>query len=373
MTAHPSFPTSEGGAFLRDVKARAEQYFAAAGRSAKGDGRMLVKTICMLALTFVPYLLILSGRFPVPVMALLALMSGFGMAGIGFAVAHDALHGGYATRPWVNRMLGYTMDLIGASSYLWKITHNIIHHTYTNIHGTDEDLAVSPLLRLSPHAPRKGYHRYQHFYALPLYAMTTLFWVFLKDYQQLLRKDLGPYVNRSHRPRDVIGLLAGKTLYYGWALVLPLAILPLPWWQVLIGFLLAHVAAGFTLGIVFQLAHVVEKTAHPEPDAAGAMGQHWAVHEMETTANFAPSNRLLGWYVGGLNYQVEHHLFPRVCSIHYPALSRIVEATADRHGLPYHSYRTFTGAIASHLRTLRRFGASDQVVELATPLRTAGA
>ena len=370
MTAHPSFPTADAGNFLHDVKREAAAYFAAHGASARGDARMVIKTMLMFTLVLLPYGLLLTTRLPGPVMVGLAIVIGFGLAGIGFAVAHDALHGGYSTRPAVNRALGYSMDLIGASSYLWKITHNIIHHTYTNIEGTDEDLAVSPLLRLSPHAEHRWYHRYQHLYALVLYAATTLFWVFVKDYQQLLRRDLGPYVNRRHRARDVLGMMTGKALYYTWALVIPLALFPLPWWQVLLGFMIAHLTAGLTLGVVFQLAHVVEKTAHPEPTADGAMTLSWAAHEMHTTANFAPGNRLLGWYVGGLNYQVEHHLFPRVCSIHYPALSRIVQEVAVRHGLPYHSYPTFRSALASHLRTLRQFGSAPHVPGWSLPAAT---
>ncbi|HEX9892291.1 MAG TPA: acyl-CoA desaturase [Gemmatimonadales bacterium] len=353
----PTFPVRDGARFLREVRVEVDGYFRERGLSTKANATMVAKTVTMLALTFVPYGLILSGQFTPAAMLVFALLVGLGMAGIGFSVAHDALHGAYSDKPLVNRALGFTMDLIGGSGYLWKITHNIIHHTYTNIHGTDEDLAVSPLLRLSPHAERRWYHRYQHLYALVLYAMTTLFWVFVKDYKYLLKRDLGPYADRRHAPGDVAELVAGKVVYYGWSVVIPLLVIDLPWWQILLGMLAAHLVAGFALGIVFQLAHVIEETAHPEPDQAGAMPDNWGVHEMETTANFGPESRLLRWYVGGLNYQVEHHLFPRICSIHYPAISPIVRRLAAEHGLPYHSHSTFIGAVRSHLRTLQRLGA----------------
>jgi linoleoyl-CoA desaturase len=317
---------------------------------------MVVKTVVLLAAVAVPYLLIVTNAVAPPIMLALAVVIGLGIAGIGFAVAHDALHGSYTNSPRLNSLIGSSMDLIGGSSYLWRITHNVIHHTYTNIHGTDEDLAVSPLLRLSPHAPRQWYHRWQHWYALGLYAMTTIFWVFVKDWKYLFARDLGPYKNRKHPAKDVAGLLAGKVVYYGWSVVLPFVLIDLPWWQIALGLLLVHLVAGLTLGIVFQLAHVVEQTAHPEPDGAGAMPQSWVVHEMATTANFAPRNRLLNWYVGGLNFQVEHHLFPKVCSVHYPRLAPIVQRIATEHGLPYHSHDTFRGAVGSHLRTLRAFG-----------------
>ena len=352
----PTFPARDGASFLREVRAEVEAYFTERGLSTKADRKMVFKTITILALTFVPYGLILSGWFSGPVMLLLAMVTGLGVAGIGFAVAHDALHGAYSENPRVNRLLGCTMDLIGGSGYLWKITHNIIHHTYTNIHGTDEDLAVSPLLRLSPHADRHWFQRYQHIYALGLYSLTTLFWVFVKDFKYLLKRDLGPYADRRHSGKDVASLFAGKVVYYSWSVVIPFLVIDRPWWQIGLGILAAHLVAGFALGIVFQLAHVIEETAHPEPDSAGAMPDSWGVHEMETTANFGPHSRLLRWYVGGLNYQIEHHLFPRVCSIHYPAISAIVRRLAAEHGLPYHSHETFVGAVRSHLRTLRRLG-----------------
>jgi linoleoyl-CoA desaturase len=352
----PTFPVRDGARFLQEVRAQVDAYFTERGLSTKANGAMVLKTVAILAMTFVPYGLILSGWFSGPVMLLLAAVTGLGVAGIGFSIAHDALHGAYSASPRTNRLLGLSMDVIGGSGYLWKITHNIIHHTYTNIHGTDEDLAVSPLLRLSPHAERRWYHRYQHLYALVLYSLTTLFWVFVKDFKYLLQRDLGPYANRRHAPGDVLGLILGKAVYYSWSVVIPLAVIDRPWWQIVLGILVAHLVAGFALGIVFQLAHVIEETAHPEPDSEGAMPDSWGVHEMETTANFGPRSRVLRWYVGGLNYQVEHHLFPRVCSIHYPAISSIVQRLAAEHGLPYHSHATFLSAVKSHLRTLRRLG-----------------
>lgn len=353
----PAFPVRDGNAFLREVRERVASYFSERGLSQKATPAMMLKTVLMLGVVFVPYALIMSQAFSPGVMLGLAVVVGFGMAGVGFAVAHDALHGAYSDNPKVNNLIGYSMDVIGGSSYMWRITHNVIHHTYTNIHGTDEDLAVSPLLRLSPHADRKWFHRFQHWYAVVLYSMTTLFWVFVKDFKYLMAKDLGPYADKKHAPRDLAGVAVGKIFYYSWSLVLPFLVLDLPWWQIVTGLLVVHAVAGITLGIIFQLAHVVEETAHPQPDEAGDMPQSWVVHELATTSNFAPRNRFLTWYVGGLNFQVEHHLFPKVCSAHYPAISTIVRDLAAEHGLPYNSQPTFRSAVGSHLRTLRAYGA----------------
>jgi linoleoyl-CoA desaturase len=351
-----TFSTRDVTGFVHAVRARVPAYFAERGLSDKGGVRMAVKSAALLALTFVPYALILSGGYPPAAMLGLAALMGVGLAGIGFAVAHDALHGAYSHSPRVNAVVGLGFDLIGANSYMWTITHNVIHHTYTNIEGVDEDLSVSPLLRLSPSAPLRPWHRFQHLYGWLAYGLATLFWVFAKDYKYFLQQDLGPYRNIRHPKREWAVLFVGKLVHYGWSLAIPLWVLPLPWWQVLLGALVMHLTAGIILGVVFQLAHVVEGLDYPAPDASGTMEHAWLVHEMATTANFAPGAAVLSWYVGGLNYQIEHHLFPKVCSLHYPEISGIVKRTAEEYGFTYHEQPSLASAIASHYRMLKRLG-----------------
>lgn len=350
------FAKRESTLFVEEVRARVAAHFAAAGRSQKADSGMVLKTVILLTVTFGSYGLILSGWFTLWQMLGLAVLLGVGMAGIGFSVAHDALHGAYSANPLVNRLLGYTFDLVGANGYMWKITHNVIHHTYTNIEGIDEDLAASPILRLSPGAPLRWFHRYQHLYAFAAYSLATLNWVFVKDYQQFLKKDLGPYKDKRHPRAEVVHLLWTKAACYAYTIVIPLLVLDVTWWQFAIGFLAMHLTAGLILGVIFQLAHVVEGTTYPAPDAQGAMEHAWIIHEMETTADFAQSNKWLSWYIGGLNFQIEHHLFPQVCSIHYPALSRLVREAAEKHGVPYNCQPTLRASIRSHYTMLKQLG-----------------
>lgn len=342
--------------FAEEVKREVGQYFATRQISDKANAAMVAKTVILLGGTLACYLTILLGGLgPWPMLGL-AVVMGVGVAGVGFAVSHDALHGAYSANPTVNKWLGLTFDLFGANGYMWKITHNVIHHTYTNIHGVDEDLSVSPLLRLSPEAPLKPIHRWQHWYAFAAYSTSTLFWVFVKDYKYFLQKDLGPYEDKKHPRAEWANLIVMKLVYYGWAIILPLLVLDIPLWQFAIGFLAMNLTAGTILGVVFQLAHVVEGTDHPLPNEVGEMEAAWMVHEMETTSNFGRGNPVLNWYVGGLNFQVEHHLFPRVCSVHYPAISPIVERVARKYGVAYNDQPTFRAAVRSHHRMLRSFG-----------------
>lgn len=351
-----TFAPSSHARFAAEVKERVADYFESRKISPKANARMVVKAVVMLAIAFGSYGLILSNAFSPWAMFGLSVLMGVGVAGIGFNIAHDALHGAYSSRDWVNKCLGFSFELVGANGYMWKITHNVIHHTYPNIHGLDEDLEVSPMLRLSPESAHRPIHRFQHWYAPLAYSFTTLFWVFIKDYRYFLKRDLGPFQGRRHPKSEVATLILAKAIYYTYTIVIPLLLLDVAWWQFLIGFLAMHLTAGLILGIVFQLAHVVEETEHPLPDDAGIMDSAWMVHQMETTSDFANSNLIVSWYVGGLNHQVEHHLFPKVCSIHYPALHRIVREVARKHGVPYHRHETLREAVVSHFRTLKRLG-----------------
>lgn len=353
------FAKPDGEAFITDVRSRVAAYFTDNGISDKANGAMMFKTAILLSLPFVCYFLIMSNRFSPWEMLGLAILMGVGMAGIGFSVAHDALHGAYSKNPLVNQILGYGFDIVGANGYMWKITHNVIHHTYTNIHGIDEDLTVSPLLRLSPGSEIRWFHKYQHLYGFLAYSFATINWVFAKDYQQFLKKDIGPYTNKVHPRKEIAILFVSKIFCYFYTIVLPLLILDITWWQFLIGFLAMHITAGTILGVIFQLAHVVEGPEYPTPDLDGKMEQSWIIHEMCTTANFAKKNLPLSWYIGGLNYQIEHHLFPQVCSIHYPAISSIVQETAEEHGVPYHYNPSLWAAIKSHYRMLKQLSRPD--------------
>jgi linoleoyl-CoA desaturase len=347
------FPNKSASAFRQALKKRVDAYFKERGLSKHANGSMILKTILIFGLTFGAYGLIMTNWFTPWQMLGLAVLMGIGVAGCGFCISHDALHGAYSSNKRLNGLLGLSFDLLGASGYLWKITHNVIHHTYTNIQGIDEDLEVSPLLRLSPASEHRSIHKYQHLYGFAAYSFSTLFWVFAKDYKYLLKRDLGPYQNIKHPTSEIVKLIGMKIVYYIYMIIIPLLVLNVAWWQFGIGFLVMHLTAGTILGVVFQLAHVVEGPEHFTLQGQDSMEDAWVVHEMKTTSNFARDNRLVNWYVGGLNFQIEHHLFPNICSIHYPAISPIVEEVATEHGIPYHRHNTLGEAIGSHYNMLK--------------------
>jgi linoleoyl-CoA desaturase len=361
------FPASNRE-FFSTLNQRVNQYFQGNNLSRHANANMVVKTMFMFTLYLVPYFLVITGSVtqPWPLLAMCVLM-GLGTAGIGLSVMHDANHGAYSSRPWVNSLLGYSLNLVGGFSFNWKVQHNVLHHTYTNIEGVDEDITPRGVLRFSPYSPWKPYHRFQWFYAWFLYGLLTFVWVVAKDFTRLFRygKDGMVEKQKSTVAREWLRLIFSKVLYVGYFIVLPTLLLPLSIWQVLLGFLIVHYISGFILAIIFQPAHVIDGTSYPMPDESGEMENNWAIHQLHTTTNFAHRNRILSWYVGGLNYQVEHHLFPTICHIHYRNIAPIVKQTAEEFGLPYKSAPTFRSALVGHVRLLKKLGEKDFVPQVA--------
>ena len=352
--------------FIQTLRKRVMTHLKENGKTIYGNKRMYVKTGFMLALYFTPYFILLFGGIEnnLVMLGLWALM-GMGMAGIGLSVMHDANHGAYSRNKRVNYILGNTLAALGGSSNNWKIQHNILHHTYTNVSGMDEDIDPGPSLRFSPHKKRMKAHKYQHLYAWFLYGLMTLVWSTTKDFKQVSRyraKGLLNTKERSYRAYlwDVILI---KIVYYAYVLVLPLILIPAPWYFIILGYLIMHFIAGFLLAVIFQSAHVMPSSEFPEPDSDGNLENSWAVHQLFTTTNFAPKSKVFSWFIGGLNYQVEHHIFPNICHIHYKDISPIVEKTALEYGLPYNSVPNFVQAIGDHFSMLRKLGRMEFVPE----------
>lgn len=345
--------------FFTTLNQRVNEYFKTNNISRYANNEMKIKTVAMFAIYFIPYGLMISGVVSnIWAMAGLCVVMGLGLAGIGLAVMHDANHGGYSNKKWVNNLLGFSLNLVGGNALNWKIQHNVLHHTFTNIHEVDEDISPRGVLRMTPHGPWKGMHKFQYIYAWPLYGLLTLVWVVVKDFVRIIRyhKDGMLKKQKVNVVTEWIILLASKAVYVFYIGVLPVLLLPIEWWHAVLAFVIMHYVGGFILAIIFQPAHVIDGTEYPLPDDDGKMENNWAIHQLLTTTNFANNNRLLNWYVGGLNFQVEHHLFPNICHVHYRNISPIVKYTAEEFGIPYKAEPTFIGALASHAKLLKELG-----------------
>ena len=346
---------SKPDSFMTALRGRIDEYFVLTKQSKRDHPRMYVKTIVILSWLMVSYVALVFWVTTWPVAVLATISLGIAMAAVGFNIQHDGGHGAYSKYHWVNRLMALTLDMLGGSSFIWKRTHNVIHHSYTNVTGLDGDIDLGFMGRLSPHQPCYAFHRFQHLYLWLLYGFITFKWQFRDDFQALLIGRVGNSTIPRPQGWELATFLLGKVVFLTLAFGIPLCFHA--WYYVAIGFVGASFVQGLLLSIVFQLAHSVEPADFPLPDAdTHRMENSWAMHQVETTVDFARNSWLATWFTGGLNFQIEHHLFPHICHIHYPAMSKIVEATAAEFGVRYHAHSSAFSAIQSHFRWLKAMG-----------------
>jgi linoleoyl-CoA desaturase len=361
------FPKSNPNDFISVLRSRVTEYFETRKISRYANYSMIIKTIAILACYQIPYFfLVTSNSTNVWSVLGLWLIMGVASAGIGLSIMHDANHGSYFKNQTFNMYLGYLLNFIGGSAVNWKLQHNYLHHGYTNVEGMDEDIDPGIVMRLSPHKKRLWIHRWQHIYGWFLYGLMTLSWVTAKDYAQLKRyKESGLLAKQNRSYRWLLNeLIISKAFFYGYLLVIPLIFCQVAWWQTILFFTFMHFVQGFILTIVFQPAHVMPATNFPLPDESGNLENNWAIHQLLTTSDFSPKSRIFSWYVGGLNYQIEHHLFPNICHVHYKNISLLVKQTAKEYGIPYNVQRNFVLALLNHARMLKKLGRYDAVAAI---------
>ena len=344
-----------GDEFHKTLKRKVERYFGITGRKPRDCPQMYVKTGIVLSWAVGSYLVLLLVVSQWWIAVPLAVSLGLSIAAIGFNIQHDGGHRAYSNHKWVNRVMAASMDMIGGSSYLWDHKHNTIHHTFPNVDGQDDDISFGPLARVSPSQRRLKFHRVQHWYVWLLYGLLAIKWQLVDDFWNVTAGRIGPH--RVARPRgwDLVQFIGGKLFFFSVAFALPMMLHSV--WIALLFYFIVSWVNGVTLAVVFTLAHVVEEAEFPLPDpTTHRLHSPWAVHQVQTTVDFARRNRILSWFLGGLNFQIEHHLFPRVCHVHYPRISELVKRTCKQFGLQYSEHRSFFAGVASHFRWLRRMG-----------------
>lgn len=353
--------------FFKELKSEVDSYFTEKKIKKTGDWRLHTKTLILIPASIILYCLLLFAHYPWWLGIVMSALFGFVLSCIGFNIMHDACHGSYSTKKWVNSILGLTLNALGSNEFFWKQKHNIVHHTYTNVDNVDDDIAKSPLIRMCSTQRWFQAHRIQHLYTPFLYFLSSIFWVLIKDYENYFSGKVagGPMPKMNAKEHFIFWF--SKVMYVVFYILIPILLLgPLPW---LIGFLVMHFTLGFSLSIVFQLAHVVEETefvyAQKETDDVTYIENEWAIHQIKTTSNFSRNSKFISWFVGGLNYQVEHHLFPRISHIHYPAISKIVEEKCAQFNIRYNSIPTFNKAVNSHFRFLKELGRKPAALAVA--------
>ena len=357
------FNTKDSRDFMRTLNKRVNNYFKENNIKKTGNWKIHLKAIVMFSLLLAPYFLILTLDIHELWKLGFTIIMGIGMAGVGMNVMHDGNHGTYSSKSWVNKFMGSSIYILAGNVYNWQVQHNVLHHTYTNIQGHDEDLDAGRILRFSKHTKWRKFHKFQHYYSIFLYGLLTFNWALTTDFIQTKR-----YLSRKlsygkvPKPSKQWTILAiTKLIYFGIWIVLPILLTDLAWWKIVLGFFVMHYTAGLILSVVFQLAHVVGENEMPKPNIEGKMENSWMVHQLFTTANFSTKNKIVNWFTGGLNFQVEHHIFPNISHVHYPKIAKIVKQTAQEFSLPYNEYETTRKAILAHFNYLKSMGQKPEM------------
>lgn len=350
----PKFLNVKGSTFHQELKRRVSNYFNETKKDATGNFGLYFKAILFWTLYVALYVHVVFFTPSAWVAILECLAMGGLTAAIGFNVMHDGGHGSFSNSKFWNKIAAFSVNALGASGIMWNNKHNIIHHTYTNLDGVDDDIEIKPMLRMCPTQKKYFIHRFQHIYVWFLYTLLLLVWVFQSDYRKYFSKKVGTVPIKKMSSFEHVAFWIAKAGYAFGMIAVPIWFVGfLPW---LIGFLCLAMFAGFVLSVVFQLAHTVEHTEFPVPDDANKIENEWAIHQIQTTANFATRNKLISWLVGGLNFQIEHHLFPKISHIHYPAISKIIKQTCEEYGVRYIEFRRMRHAIVSHAVHLKKMG-----------------
>ncbi|MBL0744793.1 fatty acid desaturase family protein [Chryseolinea lacunae] len=349
---------TDGSFFFRTLKQKVDRYFTESRLHPAGNRKLYFKSILQIVSASALYTVLVFFTPMAPVSIFLCLLLGLNLAVIGFNVMHEGGHQSFSRIPWMNNASAYFLNILGGITYYWKIKHNVNHHTYTNIEGMDSDIDVKPFMRLHADQPRHGYHRFQHVYFVVLYGVSYLAWIFYEDFQKYFSGKISTNSERKKLALKERGIFwFTKIMYVVAYVVVPIVMVGWLWW--LIGFFIITFVCGLAISLVFQLAHVVEGTSfHSALHQDDAKKQEWAIHQITSTANFATSSKSLYWLLGGLNFQIEHHLFPRVSHIHYPAISRLVKEACRESNVLYNEYSSMYKAVVSHLIHLRKLGSA---------------
>ncbi len=359
----PRVSFDNGGEFIRATRQEVEEYLRPRWTRLRGHLQLYVKTVVAFGLTLASWLLLMlaSPGIVLGLLGLAGLVAGTTLT--AFCVQHDANHGAYFRTRRSNHLMGWTADaMLGFSSYAWRVKHNVAHHTYTNVDGYDDDITQVPIARLLPSQQPRPWYRLQQYYIWPLYSLMGLRWQTVGDISAFVRGSIGRSTLRAPRRWDLIGLVAGKAIFVCWAFVLPMLVYP--WWVVLVAYAGFTMVTSLIMAVTFQLAHCVEEADFASAEELSAEKRVWAVHEVETTVDFCPRNPVLTWVLGGLNFQIEHHLFPRVPHTHYARIAEIVRRNAAAYGVRYTAQPSLGFALRSHFRHLRTMGRMGLPVEI---------
>ncbi|MFI5220837.1 MAG: fatty acid desaturase family protein [Bacteroidia bacterium] len=341
--------------FFDSVKEKVERYFRENNIRQTGNFKLFSKSLILFPIAIFFYVALVFFSPGIILSVFFCILFGFTLSIIGFNVMHDGAHGCYSRLKWLNNLSSHSLSVMGGSTFMWKIKHNIMHHSFTNIDGVDDDLNNRPFFRITQNDPKYKVHKYQYIYWVVLYMLSYPSWVFVQDFIKYFSHKISDTKIRKMSFTEHLKFWGTKLSYFSVFIVIPMFTAGVI--NTIVGYLILAFSCGFAISLVFQLAHIVGQAEFPNPESdTNKIEEEWAVHQVKTTVNFATKNKFISWIVGGLNFQVEHHLFPKVSHVHYPQLSKIVKETCLQFDIKYNEYPTMLSAIRAHVLHLKLMG-----------------
>lgn len=270
-----------------------------------------------------------------------------------FNFAHDFSHHAIFKKPfWDNAFFELIYTMVGAHPAAWKARHLDAHHYAPNVEHYDTDLAITNLIRLIPGSEWKWYHRYQFIYGPIAYTTYSLYWVLIKDFVVLFKKQ---HIYSGSKFLYVFKFFALKLAYVMYLIVLPMLYSGQPLHIVLIGFVAMHLVQSLYTLFTFFITHHVDGALYPSADSDGKINTSWVMNQIKSSNNFYPFSHLANAIFGGVNSHIAHHLFPHISHYHYPKVNAILFRRLREYGIEP-SITSFPGGVLSHIRLLKKMG-----------------
>ena len=345
------------GHVYHQIKTKADAYLNDPKMKRMGQIALWIKFISLCAIIGISYnFLIHATTFNALLISYLIFGFVFLLLGINFG--HDAAHHCVSGNRIVDSILFQLIfGLQGLSSYIWQIRHNFSHHIFPNVYENDTDLEISDLILLSPHQKKLAVHKYQHIYAIFLYMLFSLSWIFVVDFKMLTRKKHAN-INIGKVPVfELVKLVIIKAAYICIFLVLPAHYSSLSYWAVIGAYLIMNIVVSVFLAFTFFISHHVNETEYLDAiDHEKTVPDSWIRRQIVSTVDFNTHSAVANYLFGGFNLHVAHHLFPGLSHIYYPRLTRMIKETLEENNLNWYQSYSFFDGVVSHLSLLKKNG-----------------
>jgi linoleoyl-CoA desaturase len=279
----------------------------------------------------------------------------------GTHVLHEGTHGNLSRRPAINRGFVMLYEWIACfSADQYRLRHLSLHHAQPNVGQLDNDLHAKDLLRFSPAFPHRPYHRFQFIYAPLLYSLGIIQIAWIEDFKRLLTSRLAGHPHAPWRLRDIVRQVSAKLTHFAVFIGIPLTLYPTG--SVLLAYLYVYLIGSLGIALIFQVTHVNTMVEFPSVDKTHLLKKDWYEHQIATAINYAPESQLALFLTGGVNLQIEHHLFPDIPANRYAEVGEKVKEITEKYGQNYNS-GSFFNHFTYVIKRIVAFSFPDPIAE----------